>query len=131
MQPMRTLLVTGGTGFVCAYILRALCRDPRIGCVLCVVRARDAAGAAARLRGLYENRGLLRSEEDKVVVTENDGGGEKDEAWYEKVECLPGGDVGAAAMGLAPVDAARVRRDVDLVVHAAAEVNMLKASLPS
>ena len=135
----RRVLVTGATGWVAAYIVRELCGatpldvEPHLAIALprcaerrgdasgvarveCLVRARDAAGAAARLRALCEKRGLLPRRADDDITPD----------WFdERVTCVAG-DVAKPHFGLELDEYDALIARVDVVVHAAAEVNMLK-----
>ena len=97
------VLVTGGTGYVGAFLCRALAERDNVKSVVAVVRASDDAKAAARLQSNCEGRlGAVG-------------------AWYGKVRAVAG-DLGKADFGLSK----DLVQTVDVVVHGAAEVNMVK-----
>ena len=66
-----TVLLTGATGFLGAFILRALMREAcplRCARVVCIVRADDGAAASARLRACMEGYGLTFDEQRVEAV---------------------------------------------------------------
>eukprot|EP01052_Picozoa_sp_SAG31_P010686 SAG31_NODE_592_length_13726_cov_7.188082_6_plen_916_part_00 len=67
-----TVLLTGATGFLGAFLLRALASDgSALGCVriVCVVRAEDDGSAAARLQDCMDSYGLASHEYCSCVKT--------------------------------------------------------------
>ncbi|MFJ4183925.1 thioester reductase domain-containing protein [Kitasatospora sp. NPDC089509] len=102
----REVLLTGATGFVGAFLLRDLLRGTRT-VVRCLVRGHDAADARERLTENLRWYGLLAEvDQDRVDVVV--------------------GDLAAPGLGLTAEDFDRLARSVDLVVHAAAQVNWLQ-----
>jgi HAD superfamily hydrolase (TIGR01490 family) len=111
----KTILLTGGTGFLGAALVEKILRSlPELGRLYLLVRPsrgksaperfqKDVLGAAA-FRGLREELG---EEFDPYV--------------YEKVRVLEG-DVHAASLGLGEEDLAGLSREVDVVIHSAASV---------
>ena len=98
-----TVLVTGGTGYVGAFLCRALAERDDVSEVIAVVRAADDDKAAQRLRGNCEARlGELGD-------------------WYSKIRAVAG-KLDAKNFGLAT----DLVETLDVVVHGAAEVNMVK-----
>merc|ERR1719213_497368 len=97
------VLVTGGTGYVGAFLCRALAERDDVSEVIAVVRAADDDKAAQRLRGNCEARlGELGD-------------------WYSKIRAVAG-KLDAKNFGLAT----DLVETLDVVVHGAAEVNMVK-----
>ncbi|MGW0522114.1 amino acid adenylation domain-containing protein [Crossiella sp. NPDC003009] len=97
------VLLTGASGFVGAFLLDSLVR--RTGAVVhCPVRARDAGHARRRVLANLAHYGLSPD--------------------ADRIECFPG-DLCAPSLGLAREHAARLADQLDLVVHAGAQVNFL------
>jgi thioester reductase-like protein len=100
------VLLTGGTGFVGAYVLHALLRDtPAV--VLCLVRwdPRNLRGSPAdRLRRNLEARGLWEP------------------AWAERIRPLAG-DLGRPGLGWSEKLLGRLAESIDAIYHAGAVVN--------
>lgn len=101
----RTILLTGGTGFVGAFLLAELLRRSTAH-VLCHVRAKDAEAGLARLRESLGRHGLWR-EEDALRLT-----------------VLPG-DLEAPRLGWGAETWARAAAEVDVIVHNGAFVHFL------
>ena len=103
-----TVLLTGATGFLGAYVLADLLekRSAAVRKVYVHTRARDAAAAQARVRDALAGRGLWR------------------EAWAERgrVEAVLG-DLAAPQLGLSEADWQRMADEVDVVVHNGALVH--------
>jgi thioester reductase-like protein len=77
--PKDTVLLTGATGFLGAFLLRALASDTcSLGCarIVCVVRADNDGAAGARLRECMDGYGLSYSAE-RVTVLAGDLGCER------------------------------------------------------
>jgi thioester reductase-like protein len=110
--PCKTILVTGGTGYVGTFLMGSLARRPDVSRVLVLVRSTDAATAGERLRAACVNRAM-----DEV-----DGF----DAWFAKVTPLSG-DFVEARLGLSEPAYAQLASSVDGIIHAGAEVNMLKS----
>mmetsp|Transcript_7435 Transcript_7435/g.12576 ORF Transcript_7435/g.12576 Transcript_7435/m.12576 type:complete len:1066 (+) Transcript_7435:114-3311(+) len=109
--PHKALLVTGCTGYLGAFLMRTFARRPDISSVFCLVRAHDIASAGKRLRATCARRGIDTSDDF--------------DEWFRKVVPIAG-DVGQARFGLNDTDYAKLACTTHSVVHAAAEVNMLK-----
>lgn len=108
--PTKTVLVTGCTGYVGAFLMKTLASRADVACVVCLVRAADAEAALKRLRATCVKRAI---DDDDF------------EAWFAKVSALPG-DVASPRLGLSGSEYAQLACSVHSIVHAAAEVNMLK-----
>ena len=91
--------------------LQSLARRADVAAVHALVRAKDAAAAMTRLRSTCAKRGIDRSIDF--------------EGWFAKVVAV-NGDVGAERLGLTAEAYESLAASVDCVVHAAAEVNMIK-----
>jgi thioester reductase-like protein len=100
-------LLTGATGFLGRYVLAELLRDTDWK-IVCVVRAPDLDKAHARIRAALEETGGLRP----------------DDLTRLQVVC---GDVGEPQLGLEPHTFATLARQVDRVIHCAADVNWIKS----
>jgi thioester reductase-like protein len=99
----RAVLVTGATGFVGAYLLRAIAMETDVA-IYCLVRPSAATNNATRLR-----EHLRRYE-----------------VWSESLDArihIVEGDITRRGFGLASGAYARLVHDVDAVYHAAADVN--------
>lgn len=104
---VRTVLLTGATGFLGAFVLHDLLRNrPEVQKVLVHARAPDAAAALQRIRDALASRGVW------------------DETWATtgRVEAVVG-DLAAPRLGLSDADYARVRDEVDVIVHNGALVH--------
>ncbi|MEU2158743.1 amino acid adenylation domain-containing protein [Streptomyces sp. NPDC019396] len=103
-EPLHVLL-TGATGFLGAFMLRDLLRRTR-ATVHCLVRGRDQAHAAERLRATLELYGLW----DRVP--------------RERITVLAG-DLAEPRLGLTESDFDRLARTMDAVYHPGAAVNLV------
>lgn len=103
--PPRTVLVTGGTGFIGSRAVLHLLRDTATT-VVCVVRAEDDAQAWDRLVS------TLRQQDPAV-----DPGPDRLRVYA--------GDLGRPALGLPPERWAELSEDCDAVLHIGALVNLL------
>ncbi|MFE4410384.1 amino acid adenylation domain-containing protein [Streptomyces sp. NPDC056821] len=100
----REVLLTGASGFVGAFLLDRLLR--RTGArVHCPVRGRDAAHARQKVMRNLARFGLATTDADRV-------------------ECFPA-DLAEPGLGLEPGRAEELADTLDLVIHAAAQVNFL------
>ncbi|SJN60077.1 Linear gramicidin synthase subunit D [Vibrio ruber DSM 16370] len=98
-------LLTGATGFLGIYLLRALLHSG-VPSIICLVRAGTHEHALARLRDNAARYGIA---------------GEID---FSRVEiCL--GDIGQTDLGLNRVEYVRLSERVDTVFHAAAQINFV------
>jgi thioester reductase-like protein len=99
----RSILLTGATGFLGAFLLDALLQ--RTDAVIhCLVRAADEAQAWQRLRGNQERYGLWREEDQGRVRSVS-------------------GDVSNPGLGIPAARYASLRQEVDVVLHAAAQMS--------
>ncbi|MDP9841725.1 non-ribosomal peptide synthetase [Streptosporangium lutulentum] len=101
-----TVLLTGATGFLGAFVLRELLRRTRAE-VLCLVRGRDEEDAAERLRGSLARYGIWNEEEMAGRVT------------------VLAGDLAAPRLGLTGERFDVLSRTVDAVYHSGASVNLV------
>ncbi|AZQ38051.1 SDR family NAD(P)-dependent oxidoreductase [Streptomyces cyaneochromogenes] len=101
-----TVLLTGATGFLGAFLLRDLLRGTRAR-VHCLVRAADEAAAWQRLRANLEWYGL------------------QDEVDFARVTVLVG-DLSEPCLGLGEAEFDDLARTVDAVYHAGAHVHWLR-----
>ncbi|MCG8914475.1 amino acid adenylation domain-containing protein [Actinokineospora sp. PR83] len=103
--PPRSVLLTGATGFLGAFLLRELLG--RTGArVHCLVRADDEQAAINRVRRALNRHGLGEHDLDRVVA-------------------VPG-DLARPALGLTPETFLRLAAEVDVVLHNGARVNHLE-----
>ena len=101
----RSILLTGATGFLGAFLLDALLL--RTDAVIhCLVRAGDEVQARQRLRGNLERYGLWRDEDEG------------------RLRAVPG-DVSAPRLGMPSARYASLGQEVDVVVHGAARMSWL------
>jgi len=103
-----TVLLTGATGFLGAFVLRELLqRSGRVAKVICLVRAKDEAAGLDRLRSLCEDRGVW------------------DKTWEidQRVEVVLG-DLAAEKWGLRNDAWMRLANSVDTIVHNGALVGI-------
>nr|MBP6750700.1 thioester reductase domain-containing protein [Xanthomonadaceae bacterium] len=100
-----SVLLTGATGFLGAYILRELI-DATVAEMVCLVRADDAAEGVRRIRRNLETYKLWR-----------DG----DEARLRPVL----GDLASPRLGLSEADFAALSERVDAIVHNGGQVNFI------
>jgi amino acid adenylation domain-containing protein/thioester reductase-like protein len=103
--PPRSVLLTGATGFLGAFLLRELL-DRTGARVHCLVRAASADEATDRVRTALRRHRLAEDGLDRVVA-------------------VPG-DLARPALGLAPEVFLRLARDVDTVLHNGARVHHLE-----
>ncbi|WP_179404974.1 non-ribosomal peptide synthetase [Burkholderia guangdongensis] len=103
--PVRNLFLTGATGYLGIYVLRALLHttDARIHCL---VRCRDDENGYLRLRQMIDEKGL---------------GFDLDR---ERVRIVPG-DLAAERFGLDDAAYATLARDMDQILHVAAMISLI------
>jgi amino acid adenylation domain-containing protein/thioester reductase-like protein len=98
------ILLTGSTGFLGAHLLRELL-DATTARVWCLVRARDASHAVARIADAAARYGLPGLPGGRVVP-------------------LPG-DLASPGLGLPPGEFGELARSIDIIYHAGASVNFI------
>lgn len=101
----QAVFLTGGTGFLGAYLLRELF-DQSDAQLLCLVRAADGSAAFERLRANLEHHRVW-----------HDG-------MAERINAIPG-DLAQPLLGLSDGDFERLAHEADLVIHAGAWVNFI------
>ncbi|WP_225732267.1 MULTISPECIES: non-ribosomal peptide synthetase [unclassified Nocardia] len=101
------ILLTGATGFVGAYLVRALLTRPGVR-VHCLVRATDEQAGWRRLRANLDHYGL------------------SDEIDQERIEVVPG-DLAAPGLGLTTETFDRLAGEIDLICHNGARVDALSS----
>ncbi|GAA3739058.1 amino acid adenylation domain-containing protein [Salinactinospora qingdaonensis] len=104
-QHPRDVVLTGASGFFGAFLLDRLLRATNAR-IHCPVRARDATHARKRIRGCFERYGL-----DPTLVA-------------DRVNCFPY-DLTAPGLGLDHRHRDDLAATLDLIVHAASQVNFL------
>ncbi|MFE3543415.1 amino acid adenylation domain-containing protein [Nocardia sp. NPDC059177] len=102
----RSVLLTGASGFVGAFLLDRLLRSTTAH-IHCPVRAADRPRAEQRVRTALARYGLF-----------------PDAAAWRRVVCFPG-DLTHPRLGLSPAHAGELAATLDLVVHNGAHVNFL------
>lgn len=102
-QPLEILL-TGSTGFLGAHLLHELLAGTTAR-IWCLVRARDTAGAMARIAAAAGRYDLAGPPADRVVP-------------------LPG-DLAAPGLGLSPGEFRELAEGIDVIYHAGAVVNFI------
>jgi thioester reductase-like protein len=101
----RSILLTGATGFLGAFLLDALLQ--RTDAIIhCLVRAEDEVRAWQRIRGNHERYGLWREE------------------YQARLRPVPG-DVSAPRLGMPSARCASLSQEVDVVLHAASQISWL------
>ena len=98
-----TIFVTGGSGFVGAYTIAALLHHTT-ATLHCLIRAKNVAEGQARLRRTLESYGLWSAEAARRVIA------------------VPG-DLAQPELGLEPAIAQWLAAEVDVIIHAGAQVN--------
>jgi myxalamid-type nonribosomal peptide synthetase MxaA len=104
-SPPRTLLLTGATGFVGAYIAHFFLEETAVT-LHCLVRARDEAAGLERIRGQMAGLGLWRDH------------------YVERLRPVPG-DVAQSRFGLPEDKYEQLALAVDAILHSAAVVNFI------
>lgn len=102
-EAVRSILLTGATGFLGAHVLRALLRDTQ-ATVYCLVRPNGGSDGRARIRQALESRAIW------------------DESFETRIEPVAG-DIEDARLGLAAARFNELSRAIDAVYHCAAAVN--------
>jgi thioester reductase-like protein len=101
----RSILLTGATGFLGAFILDALLQRTD-ATIHCLVRAGDEVQAWQRLRGNHERYGLWREE------------------YQGRLRPVPG-DMSDPLLGMPAARYASLSEEVDVVLHGAAQISWL------
>ena len=111
----RSILLTGGTGFLGTALVEKILRSlPEMGCLYLLIRASRDRSAAARFE-----KDVLGSVAFRKL---REGRGEDFSGYVAgKVRVLEG-DVHAPSLGLGEEDLAELSREVDVVIHSAASV---------
>jgi len=102
----RSVLLTGGTGFLGSFLLHELLQNDEIDIVYCLVRATSHGNAAHRLQSALQERELW------------------DDEYAARLQVFAG-DASLHHLGLDDDDYAMLGTCVDLVVHCAALVNLV------
>jgi alcohol-forming fatty acyl-CoA reductase len=111
----KTILLTGGTGFLGTALVEKILRTlPDLGRLYLVVRPSRGKSAAERFERDMLGAAAFRGLREKL------GDGFEDYV-SEKVRVLEG-DVHASSLGLGEEDLAELSREVDVVIHSAASV---------
>jgi thioester reductase-like protein len=101
----RSILLTGATGFLGAFLLRSLLRNTRAQ-IVCLVRP-DGESVHARLTRSLERYGIHADD------------------FGSRISALPG-DIAQPRLGLSPHSFDALSSDVDVIFHAAAAVNWVQ-----
>lgn len=104
--PPRSLFLTGASGFLGAFLVRALL-ERTAATLHCLVRAKDAEHAGQRLRENLERYGLWRASD------------------APRLQPVPG-DLCAPRLGMPADQYASLSRELDMVVHGAAQISWLQ-----
>ncbi|MFN2136956.1 MAG: amino acid adenylation domain-containing protein [Candidatus Promineifilaceae bacterium] len=105
VEAPRTVLLTGATGFLGAFLLRDLLADTEAA-VICLVRADDAAQGLARIKETQERYAVWN------------------EAQAHRITALPG-DLTRPSLGLSEAAFASLATTVDAIYHNGAMVNFV------
>jgi len=108
---IRTILLTGATGFLGAYILKEILETSGAH-VYCLVRAKPGTNSKSRIAEQLRTYRLWRDD------------GAWDDAWEQRVHVVPG-DVILPRLGLADRAHEVLAREVDCIIHSAAHVNFI------
>jgi thioester reductase-like protein len=103
--PPRSILLTGATGFLGAYLLAELL-DQTTAHIHCLVRARDATDGFGRVESVLGRYGIPALD------------------LASRVTCVPG-DLAKPGLGLAPTDQRVLADALDTIVHCGASVNFV------
>ena len=104
-RPMRNVFLTGGTGFIGAYLIDELARDPSVS-LHCLVRAATPEEGRQRLHANLRRYALYRPEFD------------------ERIHVVLG-DLTEPCFGLPPAALAALAARIDTIFHSAAWVNFV------
>jgi len=107
MVDAESIFLTGATGFLGRYILRALLATSRAR-ITCLVRDRSHEAARARL----------------ISAVGEIGVDPEDEVWSERVR-VETGDLASPDLGLSQSSLAALGDDIDLIIHNAASINLV------
>ncbi|KAH3843031.1 hypothetical protein DPMN_116538, partial [Dreissena polymorpha] len=113
------VLLTGSTGFLGAFLLKELLRKTKMF-VFCLCRELPDADPATRLRRSLENVGILATEGQTGTPDQLN----MEQLYKKRVKAMKG-DVALINLGLPDEDYAYLCSDIDLVIHAAASVNLV------
>eukprot|EP00325_Prymnesiales_sp_UTEX-LB-985_P001567 CAMPEP_0174705992 /NCGR_PEP_ID=MMETSP1094-20130205/9007_1 /TAXON_ID=156173 /ORGANISM="Chrysochromulina brevifilum, Strain UTEX LB 985" /LENGTH=1408 /DNA_ID=CAMNT_0015904217 /DNA_START=132 /DNA_END=4358 /DNA_ORIENTATION=+ len=100
------VLLTGATGFLGAFLLRELLANTAVATVFCLVRASTTQTATQRVMSNMHRYRIWNPE------------------WITRVEGIEG-DASLVGLGLSSADYQYLRTATDLVIHAAAQVNLI------
>ena len=108
-----TVLLTGATGFLGAFVLRDLLSRDRVAKVICLVRAKNPEEALSRLREGATDRAVW------------------DESWIKdaRLEVVVG-DLGELRFGFDPAMWTRLASEVDVLIHNGAMVSLSNTESP-
>ena len=106
MEHPAKVLLTGGTGYLGAFLARELLDQPGVEDVYCLVRAADRDVAERRLRGTLESYQLWN------------------DAVAHRLHAIPG-DIGMPLLGLSAPEFDAFANQIDAIFHAGATVNLV------
>ena len=103
----RSIFLTGATGFLGIHLLQELSREPQTE-VYCLVRGESEMHAVYRLESCFQYyfKGLSKDRWKRIKVVK--------------------GDLLSHQLGISKTDYDNIARDADLIIHAAADTNLMK-----
>jgi len=115
------VLLTGSTGFLGGFLLRDLIRLTKVH-VFCIVREQPGEDTKERLRRALQHFKILPQTSDRQQMTEEER--YIDYGFEHRVTAVKG-DVSLIKLGVSEEEYVHLSSEVDLIIHAAAAVNMV------
>lgn len=115
------VLLTGSTGFLGGFLLRDLIRLTKVH-VFCIVREQPGEDTKERLRKALQHFKIMPQTTDRQQMTEEER--YIDYGFEHRVTAVKG-DVSLIKLGMSEEEYVHLSSEVDLIIHAAAAVNMV------